>query len=108
MQPIDSMLVYLNEQDWGYMATTNDWVLHNYIIVSFNKNGIIKKVKFEIQSGVINDDDLFSKSIKQLKKQVKKALVNLDFSLFEPPDSYKINIALTFHSSKKELTWHSW
>jgi len=104
-QPIDSILVYLNEQDWGYMASTNDWILHMNIIVNFNQHGKIKKVNFEIQSGMIYHDDIYSNSIKRLKKQVKKALVNLDLSLFDPPDSYKVNIALTFHSSKSELVW---
>ena len=106
-QPIDSMLFYLNKQDWGFMASANDWILYNNVIVNF-KHGKISKVNFEIQSGMIYQDDMYSNSIKRLKKQVEKALLNLDLSLFEPPESYKINIALTFHSSTKELTWSSW
>ena len=107
-QPTDSMLYYLNEQDWGFMETTNDWVLYNHIIVFFNKKGKIKKVKYEIQSGRIYQDDMYSRSIKHLKKQIKKSLNKLDFSLFDPPDSYILNVSLTFHRSKKELTWSSW
>ena len=106
-RPIDSMLYYLNEQDWAYMASSNDWVLYNTVIVNF-KLGKITKVNFEIQSGMIYHDDIYSSNIKRLKKQVKKALLNLDLSLFEPPDSYKVNLALTFHRSNKELIWGSW
>ena len=106
-QPIDSMLYYLNEQDWGFMASANDWILYSNVIVNF-KHGKINKVNFEIQSGMIYQDDMYSNSIKRLKKQVEKALLNLDLSLFEPPESYKVNIALTFHRSNKELTWSSW
>ena len=90
------------------MESANDWILYCNVIVYFNKHGKINKVNFEIQSGMIYHDDIYSGSIKRLKKQVKKALVNLDLSLFEPPDSYKVNIALTFYSSTKELTWRSW
>jgi len=102
------MLYYLNKQDWGFLATTNDWILHIGIIVNFNKQGKINKVNFELQSGMILHDDIYSSSIKRLKKQVKKALLNLDLSLFETHDSYKVNLALTFHSSTKELTWSAW
>ncbi len=107
-QPIDSMIVYLNEKDWGFMATKNDWVLFNHIIVFFNKKGKIKKVKYEIQSGTIYNDDLYSNSIKKLKKQVKRVLLNLDFSLFEPPESYIVKISLTFNSSDNLLIWGHW
>jgi len=107
-QPVDSMIAYLNEKDWRYMATANDWVLYNRVVVFFDKKGKIGKVDFEIQSGTIYADDLYSKSIRRLKKQVKKVLLKLDFSLFRPPENYEFNIALTYHSSKKELIWHSW
>lgn len=107
-QPIDSMLYYLNNQDWSFMASANDWIFHNNILVSFSKKGKINNVKYEIQSGTIYQDDLYSKDMRQLKKQIKKSLMNLDFSLFNPPESYSLNIALTYNSSNGELNWSNW
>ena len=106
-QPTDSMLYYLNEQDWGFMATTNDWILYINVIVNFNKHGKINKVNYKIQSGKIYQDDIYSRSIKHLKKQIKKSLINLDFSLFEPTDRYMFNFSLTLHSSKNKIKWSS-
>ena len=102
---VDSLINYLNKQDWSYLRAKKDWAWHGKLFVHFNKHGISNKVKYNIESGYVHDDDFYLRTKKQLIRQVKQTLLNRDLSDLNPQSRYKIKINLNYSTDKKELVW---
>ena len=101
----DSLLAYLNQQDWSYLKAENDWEWHGDIIMLFKKNGFIKRVKSDFQSGYTHKDDIRLRTADKLKRQVRKSLKQVDLSHLNPPSEYKVNIVLNYTSASREVVW---
>ena len=102
---VDSLINYLNKQDWSYLQAKEDWAWYGKLFVHFNRHGISNKVKYNIESGYVHDDDFYLRTKKQLKHQVKQTLLNKDLSDLNPQSSYKFKINLNYSTDKKELVW---
>ena len=50
---LDSLISYLNQQDWSYLKAKNDWGWHGDIIIIFNKKGFVKRVRSDFHSGLL-------------------------------------------------------
>ena len=69
---IDSLISNLNQQDWSYLRAKMDWAWYGKLFIHFNRHGISKKVKYNIESGYVHEEDLYLRTRKQLIRQVKK------------------------------------
>ena len=103
---VDSLINYLNMQDWSYLRAKEDWAWHGKLFVHFNRHGISNKVKYKIESGYVHDDDFYLQTKKQLIRQVKQTLLNRDLSDLNPQPRYEIKISLNYSTDKKELVWN--
>ena len=56
---LDSLISYLNQQDWSYLKAKNDWSWHGDIIIIFNKKGFVKRVRSDFHSGYTHQDDIY-------------------------------------------------
>ena len=106
-QIADSLVAYLNLQDWSYLKAKNDWGWHGELIIYFNKKGIIKKVRSDFHSGYTHQDDIYLGTANRLKRQVRKTLKKRDFAYLNPPLEYRIKLLLTYTTANKELVWGS-
>ena len=102
---LDSLISYLNQQDWSYLKAKNDWGWHGDIIIIFNKKGFIKRVRSDFHSGYTHQDDIYLRTANRLKRQVRKTLKQRDLSHLEPPPEYTVNVALNYTSADREVVW---
>jgi len=102
---VDSLIDYLNNQDWSYLRVKEDWAWHGKLFIHFNRHGISNRVKYSIEHGYVHHDDLYSQAKRQLKRQVKQTLLNRDLSELNPPSRYTIKISLNYSVDKRELVW---
>ncbi len=102
---VDSLIDYLNKQDWSYLQAKEDWAWHGKLFIHFNRHGISNRVKYSIEHGYVHQEDFYSRTKRQLKRQVKQTLLNRDLSELNPPSRYKIKISLNYSADKKELVW---
>ena len=106
-QIADSLVAYLNQQDWSYLKAKNDWGGHGELITYFNTKGIIKKVRSDFHSGYTHQDDIYLGTADRLKRQVRKTLKKRDFAHLNPPLEYRIKLSLTYTTVNRELVWSS-
>lgn len=102
---LDSLISYLNQQDWSYLKANNDWGWHGDIIILFNKKGFVKRVRSDFHSGYTHQDDIYLRTADRLKRQVRKTLKQRDLSHLKPPPEYKVKIALNYTSADREVIW---
>ena len=102
---LDSLISYLNQQDWSYLKAKNDWGWHGDIIIIFNKKGFVKRVRSDFNSGYTHQDDIYLRTADRLKRQVRKTLKQIALSHLEPPPEYTVNVALNYTSADKEVVW---
>lgn len=103
----DSLVAYLNLQDWSYLKAKNDWGWHGELIIYFNKKGLIKKVRSDFHSGYTHKDDIYLGTADRLKRQVRKTLKKRDFAHLNPPLEYRIKLLLTYTTVNREVVWSS-
>ncbi len=101
----DSLISYLNHQDWSYLKAANDWSWSGNLIILFNDKGVIKKVRSDIQSGHTHKDDLLLGTRGKFKRQVRKSLRKKDLSHLNPPKKYIVKVLIKYNSSNKEVIW---
>jgi hypothetical protein len=102
---LDSLISYLNQQDWSYLKANNDWGWYGDIIIIFNKKGFVKRVRSDFHSGYTHQDDIYLRTADRLKRQVRKTLKQGDLSHLNPPPEYKVKIALKYTSANREVVW---
>lgn len=89
--------------DWKGIENSN-YLCDDEYFLTFNKRGKIKKVKFApVGDGKKLEDWWYNVAEWKCRRNIKKALKNLDLGYLNPDVKVKINIEIFYDDEKKEL-----